>query len=131
MSEPNKSKPEEQTKSVEQKTTENKKMSLACYILPKVPTPIIGVEYRYSPKDKPSKVLFWQPPYKHFPYQLWEWVPATSSWKVCSSKLSEKMEKKITDYWTNHTDIGLWVAHLKKLNNPQPAERTKRFVKAA
>jgi hypothetical protein len=108
---------------------QKKGFELACFNLPNLPTAIIGVQYSYVKNGTP-RVAFWQPPYKHYPYQIWHWEPKTSSWRLSKAKLSESMESKFSKFWEDQEDIGLWIAHLKRLNNFKPKEQRSTNVAA-
>lgn len=98
--------------------SQKKGFELGCFLLPNIPTAIIGVQYFYVKNGKP-RVAFWQPPYKNYPYQLWHWEPKTSSWRLSKTPLSASMAEKFSKFWSEQEDIGLWVAQLKRLNNMQ------------
>lgn len=96
---------------------EKKGFELGCFNLPNISTAVIGVQYFYSKNGK-RRVVFWQPPYKHYPYKLWHWEPKISSWRLSKTPLTKTMEEKFSAFWKDQEDIGLWIAHLKRLNNP-------------
>ena len=85
----------------------------------------VGLEFKAKSKRLGTEqTFFWIAPFGEKRDRLFRWLPHSSSWKECPiSGLSEKKRSQLIQCWTNQADIGLWIAHSKRLNEWQSRDR--------
>jgi hypothetical protein len=80
----------------------------------------VGLEFNATTKAGNDRTFFWVSSRKDNPDRLYRWVPTphnrSGHWKeLAIATLGEKKRAELINCWQSQQDIGLWIAHSKRI----------------